>query len=232
MNFKPEKFFIDALNSGSKKEIRRAIRLYIDKNPADSNKETRDALQYLESKGIDIWDEHKEIEGIKPEYQWNRSYIGLLQSDLMYNFSRERMKLILDVGMYVYGKNNNSEIAIKGKDNTNQKPVTYAVSKNQENVNTEKKKGDNNENRTRGNSNSYNYRTDALNNKYEKQSKQYKTTHDEGKNERRKDYDNKREKMVKSNAKSVPSNEYKKSNEEKSLKKFIKNGLGSIFKSK
>lgn len=107
MSFKHEKYFIDAINSGSIQEIKIAICLYIDKDAADSNGEIRNAVQYLDSKGINIWDEHKKIEDIKPKHQWDVDYIGLLQSDLMYNFSRERLDHILEVGEYVYGRNQN-----------------------------------------------------------------------------------------------------------------------------
>lgn len=110
MNFEHEKYFIDAINSGSIQEIKIAICLYIDKDAADSNGEIRNAIQYLDSKGINIWQNHKEIEAIKPRNQWNVDYIGLLQSDLMYNFSRERLNTILEVGRYVYGNSQNIRI--------------------------------------------------------------------------------------------------------------------------
>lgn len=102
MSFKPEKYFMDAVNSGDIQEIKIAMCLYIDKDPADYNGDIKNAINYLDSKGIDIWQEHKEIEPLKSKDQWDRDYIGLLQSDLMHNFSRERLETILKVGKYVY----------------------------------------------------------------------------------------------------------------------------------
>lgn len=106
MDFKQEKYFMDAVNSGDIQEIKIAICLYIDKDPADYRGDIKKAINYLDSKGIDIWQEHKEIEPLKSKDQWDRDYIGLLQSDLMHNFSRERLNNILKVGKYVYERSN------------------------------------------------------------------------------------------------------------------------------
>ena len=102
MSFKPEKYFMDAVNSEDIQEIKIAICLYIDKDPADYNGDIKNAINYLDSKGIDIWEEHKEIEPLRSKDQWDRDYIGLLQSDLMHNFSRKRLECILEVGKYIY----------------------------------------------------------------------------------------------------------------------------------
>lgn len=104
MSFKPEKYFMDAVNSGDIQEIKIAMCLYIDKDPGDYNGDIKNAINYLDSKGIDIWQEHKEIEPLKSKEQWDRDYIGLLQSDLMHNFSKERLDNILKVGKYIYGR--------------------------------------------------------------------------------------------------------------------------------
>lgn len=121
MNINHERYFIDAINSRDIEKIKNAICLYIDKDAADSNNQIKSAIRELDLKGINIWQDHQEIEPIKEKSQWNRDYIGLLQSDLMYNFSKERLNLILKVGKHVYGerKSNVSIIKSGGSNNRN-----------------------------------------------------------------------------------------------------------------
>lgn len=102
MAIKQERFFLEALETKDVKEIRQAICLYIDKDATDSNGELKDAIQLAIQKGINIWEPHKVIEAVKPKSEWNEFYIGVLQGDLKYNFSKERLNLILEVANHVY----------------------------------------------------------------------------------------------------------------------------------
>ena len=158
MSFKPEKYFMDAVNSEDIQEIKIAICLYIDKDPADYNGDIKNAINYLDSKGIDIWEEHKEIEPLRSKDQWDRDYIGLLQSDLMHNFSRKRLECILEVGKYIY---EGSQII---KSNT----ISYKNSK-------PSNKGSNNK------GNKIVNRNEVFNNNYNKESIKYKGEHEKEK---------------------------------------------------
>lgn len=142
MVIKQERFFLEALETNDIKEIRKAFCLYIDKDATDSNDEMKDAIELVRQKGINIWEPHKVIEDVKPKSEWNEFYIGLLQGDLMYNFSKERLNLILEVSNHVYAnekyvKEAKLKKAKLNKDksvmNVNGKAVSSPMSKSVEN---------------------------------------------------------------------------------------------------
>lgn len=133
MAIKQERFFLEALETKDVKEIRKALCLYIDKDATDSNDELKDAIELVRQKGINIWEPHKVIEAIKPKSEWNEFYIGVLQGDLKYNFSKERLNLILEVSNHVYANEKYVKEAKLKKDkfvmNVNGKDVSSPMSK-------------------------------------------------------------------------------------------------------
>lgn len=133
MAIKQERFFLEALETKDVKEIRKALCLYIDKDATDSNDELKDAIELVRQKGINIWEPHKVIEAIKPKSEWNEFYIGVLQGDLKYNFSKERLNLILEVSNHVYANEKYVKEAKLNKDKfvmkVNGKDVSSPMSK-------------------------------------------------------------------------------------------------------
>lgn len=117
---KQEKFFLEALETNDVKKIREAICLYIDKDATDSNGELKQAIEITKQRGINIWESHKEIESVKPKSEWNEFYLGVLQGDLKYNFSKERLSLILEIANHIYS---NEKYVKKAKLNQEQSPT-------------------------------------------------------------------------------------------------------------
>ena len=100
--WQPEKYLVNAVKSGDKMNIKVAISLYIDKNTTDSDQWNK-VISYINDNDCDfIWETHKEIEPMKPKSEWNVDYLGLLQSDLMHNFSKKRLRQIIKVMNHVY----------------------------------------------------------------------------------------------------------------------------------
>lgn len=61
-------------------------------------------VKYIDSHNPSLWDEHKVIEQDKPKSDWDMNYLGLLQSDLSRNMSRERASHIIEVLKYTENK--------------------------------------------------------------------------------------------------------------------------------
>lgn len=100
-----EKFLLDTKNdilNKNVKPIKRAVLLLIGKDAADINNELKNYIKLVEKYVPNIWDKHKEIEEPKPKDQWDESYLGLLQADLNYNFSKKRLNFLIEVAKYVY----------------------------------------------------------------------------------------------------------------------------------
>lgn len=114
MSFKPETFLQDAVSSKDVEAVKGAICGYIDMD-AGNTERIKNALNYVEQNGINIWQNHEEIEKIKPKTEWNLDYLALIQADLMYNFSKERMNLILEIGKHIYPRTMNSSNKSKTK---------------------------------------------------------------------------------------------------------------------
>ena len=103
-DFKPELFLIDALKEKNIRNIRVALSTYITKDAGDEDGEISNAVKYAENNySEDIWQVHDNREQESKD-NWNTAYLGLLQSDLMHNFSQERFNHILEVGKFVYPK--------------------------------------------------------------------------------------------------------------------------------
>lgn len=110
MIFQPIQALQKAVESKNIRNIRSAISSYMVSDPTDSRGEIHRAIRYVENQGIkNLWEPH-DNEQFKNESEWDKEYYGLLQAELMFNFSKERFNHALKVGKTVYVKkvNNNS----------------------------------------------------------------------------------------------------------------------------
>lgn len=98
-----DKFLREAVQTGEIEEIRRALGMYIYMDPADRRNELRHAIEELENQGYKIFEEHREFAPIQNNDEWDETYLAYLKTDLMENFSKKRLELLLQVGQYVYG---------------------------------------------------------------------------------------------------------------------------------
>lgn len=103
MEFKPDKLLLEAIDNRNTRHIRSAISSYMVSDPSDSKGEIMQAVGYVEDSDItDFWQTHDQRE-FKGEPDWDEDYFGLLQAQLMTNFSEERLKHARKVGEKVHG---------------------------------------------------------------------------------------------------------------------------------
>lgn len=126
MQFKPIQALQKAVESRNTRNIRSAISSYMVSDPTDSRGEIHRAVRYVESHGIkNLWEPH-DNEQFKNKNEWDKGYYGVLQAELMFNFSKARFNHALEVGSTVYSKapkenNNTSETSVPLKwDNKSQ----------------------------------------------------------------------------------------------------------------
>ncbi len=103
MNFTPQTFLIEAIEGKNLLSIRVALNTYITKDLGGKDEEILNAAKYIEENYGDIWQQHDNREKELKE-NWDTTYLGLIQSDLMNNFSKERLNHILEVGSFIYHK--------------------------------------------------------------------------------------------------------------------------------
>ncbi|MFI3211074.1 MAG: hypothetical protein R3Y64_08545 [Peptostreptococcaceae bacterium] len=99
--YKLSKYFEEAINTNDDKKIKVAVCCYIDKDPSDRNFELKSIIDFLDENNKDIWEEHIIVEEDRPKDEWDEDYLALLQADLMFNFSKDRLNHIMDVGQVV-----------------------------------------------------------------------------------------------------------------------------------
>ncbi|MFI3211075.1 MAG: hypothetical protein R3Y64_08550 [Peptostreptococcaceae bacterium] len=155
MNFKPNSTLERAIDSNNLSAIRIAIISYIDKDPADRKNETLNAIKYIESKNINIWQSNQYIEREKSISQWDMDYLSEIQADLSNNFSKERLELALKVGKHIYKDDISSNSGRNGQQSqgvnkTNSYQDGQGFKKSQE---KQKVTGQNNKNTTISSSN-------------------------------------------------------------------------------
>ncbi|MEK4715733.1 hypothetical protein [Sporosarcina sp. FSL K6-5500] len=104
MQFTPDQILKEAISNHNLRHIRSAISSYMVSDPADTRGEIRPAVQYVEQNGIaDLWQQHDD-RPFKERADWDEAYFGLLQAQLMTNFSEKRFQHTLEVGKNVHGK--------------------------------------------------------------------------------------------------------------------------------
>lgn len=105
MTFQPIQALQKAVESKNIRNIRSAISSYMVSDPTDSRGEIHRAVRHVESNGIkNLWEPH-DNEQFKNKNEWDKEYYGVLQAELMFNFSKERFNHALEVGRTVYRKN-------------------------------------------------------------------------------------------------------------------------------
>lgn len=121
MTFQPIQALQKAVESKNIRNIRSAISSYMVSDPTDSRGEIHRAVRHVESNGIkNLWESH-DNEQFKNKNEWDKEYYGVLQAELMFNFSKERFNHALEVGRAVYKKapkqnnNNTSERFVTSK---------------------------------------------------------------------------------------------------------------------
>ena len=67
-----------------------------------STEDAKEMLSILKQYDISIYEEHDGIELKEDENLWTKKYFEQLLGELLYNFSQERIKLLLKVTPYVY----------------------------------------------------------------------------------------------------------------------------------
>jgi len=109
MNFMPDPLLKEGIENNNLRHIRSAISSYMVNDPSNSRGEIIPAVNYVEKeKGItDLWQPH-DGRTFKPIEDWDEDYFGLLQAQLMNNFSKERFNHALKVGKKVYGRPSSS----------------------------------------------------------------------------------------------------------------------------
>ncbi|PGR04078.1 hypothetical protein [Priestia megaterium] len=116
MTFRPDPLLQDAINNNRIRHIRSAISSYMVSDPTDFRDEIKSAIDYVEKNGKveDLWQDH-DGRSFKDSLEWNEEYFGLLQAQLMNNFSKKRFNHALKVGKEVYGKDQAEQIIMSGK---------------------------------------------------------------------------------------------------------------------
>jgi hypothetical protein len=104
MTFKPMSVLEEAIKVKSIEDIRSAISTYLVTDPTDQRNEIKSAVSLVEQTEIpEVWQEH-DGRNFKEKTEWDKAYFGLLQAQLMNNFSKERFAHAKEVGKYVYGR--------------------------------------------------------------------------------------------------------------------------------
>ncbi|WP_262174232.1 hypothetical protein [Saccharococcus sp. Marseille-Q5394] len=104
MEFKPNTHLQKAIDNHNLRHIRSAVSSYMVSDPADGRREIQPAVRYVEQSGItDLWQDH-DGRPFKEMAEWDEDYYGLLQAQLMMNFSKDRFNHTLEVGKKVHGK--------------------------------------------------------------------------------------------------------------------------------
>lgn len=73
------------------------------------------AVNYAEARIKDLWQKHDE-RPFEPREKWDKGYLGLLHSDLMHNFSKERFEHLREVSKKLYDETH-KKTAIQPKPN-------------------------------------------------------------------------------------------------------------------
>jgi hypothetical protein len=92
--------FIEACNSGNKRLIRVKLGNIITIDP--TLKTFQEMKGYAEQHITDLYDAHSG-ELRKDKSSWTKDYYNEQQSELSFNFSRERLHLLCDMAQYIYG---------------------------------------------------------------------------------------------------------------------------------
>lgn len=80
-----------ALNQQDLNSIRNAIINYINIDPDNQDGDAAEAIRYVESKGINVWERHDTaIPMNENQEQWTKVYAANVTADLHMNFSKER----------------------------------------------------------------------------------------------------------------------------------------------
>ncbi|KYH31389.1 hypothetical protein CLTEP_23850 [Clostridium tepidiprofundi DSM 19306] len=116
MNFEPEMFLENAVKEKDVRKIKVALSTYITKDPGNHDGEIQKALEYVKKNYGEVWEVHDNRKE-EPKENWNIEYMGLLQSDLMNNFSKERFNHILEVGQALYPRNQSRKAEIRRETN-------------------------------------------------------------------------------------------------------------------
>jgi hypothetical protein len=93
--------FLEACNNGNKRFVRIKLGNIITIDP--TLKTFREMKGYAEQCIPDLYDEHSG-ELRKDKSFWIKDYYIEQQSELSFNFSRERIQLVCDMTQYIYGK--------------------------------------------------------------------------------------------------------------------------------
>lgn len=101
MNFEPKEYLVDSVKSEDVIKIKVALSEYI-RMHSGNRREIEAALNYVKKEVpyINLMETHDGIT-FKSKGEWNKEYVWELISDLMENFSRERLQHILEVGEYL-----------------------------------------------------------------------------------------------------------------------------------
>lgn len=92
------------IERGDKDSLRAILIGIINRDPTFATKRYEEALDYISSKCLDLWDEWKNVAGEYklPEKQWNKEYFRMQLAWLSQNFNTERVSYIQKVGERVY----------------------------------------------------------------------------------------------------------------------------------
>jgi hypothetical protein len=93
--------FVEACNNRNKRLIRIKLGNIITIDP--TLKTFREMKGYAEQRISDLYDAHSG-ELRKDKSSWTKDYYNEQQSELSFNFSRERIQLICDMAQYIYGE--------------------------------------------------------------------------------------------------------------------------------
>lgn len=113
-NFIPNTFLKTEIEKGDIISIRSAVIRYILDDRSDNSGEIQKAFEYTESacqkKGLKFWQIHDNIKfPIKQnDSEWDKNYYGLQLVYLDNNFSKERVKHIIELGKKLYSKQDTS----------------------------------------------------------------------------------------------------------------------------
>jgi hypothetical protein len=91
-----------AIAAGNVKDIQTAIKAYITADPLDKSGEVENGISSAESRGLKIWQDHDKKPFIEDKSQWNKDYFRQLQTQMMMNFSKERITHMLKVAKVAY----------------------------------------------------------------------------------------------------------------------------------